>query len=494
MRSARKARALQSQSASSLRIVSEQLERDIRRARMVPVGSVLEGFPKMVRDLARSEGREVEFTAAGLDAEADRLVLQALKDPIMHALRNAVSHGLETPAERAAAGKSEKGRVTLTVEVAGSQLTLIVEDDGHGIDLRRVRKQAVERRLISAEEAASLRPDETRALLFQPGFSTAPTVTAVSGRGFGLSVVKETVARLQGFTRIEPRPKGGTRLRMVVPLAAASQRLLLARAGEHVFAIPARAIERVLSIPASEARVLDGKSTAWIDGQSVPLASLAGVLGLSDASVATQSGKLQVILLAAEERRMALCVDALLRESQAILKPLPFPASASPLFLGGVPLENNTIALVVNASALIDRFRGESLQARVETPRPDAARRNRILVVDDSFTARTLQRSILEAAGYDVRVAVDGVEGLAEARVGGFDAVITDIQMPRMDGFQLVEAIKEDPRLKDTPVILVTSLSDEEDRERGLSLGADAYIVKQKFDHEDLLHVIRQVL
>lgn len=491
----RRAGALHQERTRTLRVYCEQLQNNVRQARMVPAGAVFEGFTKMVRDLAKEEGKQVEFTSSGLECEVDRLVLQALRSPVMHALRNAVSHGIEAPAERLAAGKPAQGSVRLELTVKGSQMVLRVVDDGRGLDPAMIRQWAVERGLVSVEESRALSEEEMLDFLFRPGFSTAAQVTQVSGRGMGLSVVKETAVRLQGSIRISAGQHGGSVLTIAAPLSIATHRMLLVRAAGQLFAVPSNAIVGVQRVAVSEIRNAEGRSVLMIEENPVLLATLGDVLNLGTNALPIDRGHIHVVLLRLGRRMLAVAVEEFVREQAVLVKPLPYPASASPFFSGGVIMEDGSVVLAVNVSILLEQFKGTQIKEQAEvTPVRAAPRKPSVLVVDDSFTARTLQKNILETAGYDVRVAVDGEQALSMLRANSADAVVTDVQMPRMDGFSLLEAMKQDDRLKAIPVVLVTSLSSEEDQARGLALGADAYIVKQKFDHSDLLNTIRQLM
>lgn len=489
-------RTQQQQSARALRVLSGRLQQDVRDARMVPAGSVFEGFPKMVRDMAGDEGKEVEFVVSGMEREVDRLVLQGLKDAVMHTLRNAVTHGIESRVARESAGKNPVGRIGLELEVTGNRVVLKVWDDGRGLNVDFIRRRSLEAGLVSEDEARAMSAEEVRAMVFQPGFSTRKRATSSAGRGMGMSVVREAVVRLQGQVAVRPGVPSGTVVEMVAPLSAATHRLLLVKAAGQVFAIPSGAIQRLLRVKQELVETVDGKAAVWMDGQAVLLAGLADVLGVGKAELVVEAGGVRVVVMSILGRRLAVAVDGWVKEMDALLLPLPYPASASPFFSGGVVMEDGSVTLVVQAAELMERFKGKGLSYREEDVAAlmEEARRPVILVVDDSFTARTLQKNILETEGYEVRLAVDGVQALAALRTGRFDAVVSDIQMPHMDGFELLESMKRDARLKEVPVVLVTSLNSEEDQMRGLSLGADAYLVKQKFDHKDLLGVIRQLV
>lgn len=490
----RAVRRLQQRSAYALRHLGQQLQDDIRQARTVPAGSVFEGFGTMVRDLGRDEGKQVEFQVSGFEVQADRVVLQALKDPLMHLLRNAVSHGIEPAGERERAGKAPAGQVRLRIEVQGNRLGIWVEDDGRGIDLRGVAGVAVQKGLLSATEAAAS-PQELMRLIFQPGVSTARRATALSGRGMGLSVVHEAVTRLQGEVAVHQQEGQGTSMALWVPLSVAVHPLLLVACQGQVFGIPTHGIARLCRVRVQEVQSVEGRPAITLDKQPLPLLPLAQLLRLENPSAQVRGGVLPVMVLKSQEQRAAVVVDDLLAVQDSLIQELKTPGKRLPHLAGGIFLEDGAVCLVLNPAALIEAFAEAKevpvLQAAAPAPVPHSPT---ILVVDDSITTRTLERSILEAHGYQVRVAVDGVEALEQLRAERVDLVVADIQMPRMDGFRLIEEMKKDGRLQRLPVILVTSRASEEDRRLGLELGADAYIVKQKFDQRDLLETIGQML
>jgi two-component system chemotaxis sensor kinase CheA len=494
-RTARAVRLLHQRSAWSLGLLAGQVQQDVRRVRMVTAESVFQGFRKMMRDLARDEGKELDFRVSGLEVEADRMVLQALKDPLMHILCNAVGHGLETPEERQSSGKNTIGHVTLHLETMGNRLRIVVEDDGRGIDAGQVAEAAVRRGFLSEAEAATAAPDELIRLIFEPGFSTSRLVTGLAGRGMGLSVVHEAVARLQGEVEFQRPARAGTRLVLSVPLSVSTQRLLFLACHGQTFALPLHAIERLLRIRLESVEVVEGRPMLVVEGQPIPLLPLAHLLQMPQAEAQATDHYLPVVILRLGVRRVAVAVDAFLAERDSLIKDLDPPASLIGTLDGGILLEDGSVALVLNPAELLNRVKPAD-KAPLLTPVSAVAPKQAatVLVVDDSLTTRTLEKSLLEAHGYDVRIAMDGVEALSQLRVELPDLVITDIQMPRMDGFKLLEAMKQDQRLAQVPVIVVTSMEKREDQERGLALGADAYIVKRKFDHRELLDVIRQIL
>lgn len=473
----------------------DEIQQEVKQARTVPAESVYEGFHKMVRDLARDQTKEVEFRVSGFEVQADRLVLQALKDPLMHLLRNAVTHGIEPPEQRTNNGKSRIGRVSLRMQAEGNRLSLVVEDDGLGVDLNKVAKVAVKRGLLTEAEAQALSPRELGRLVFRAGFSTSEVVTDLAGRGMGLSVVHEAVERLQGEVEIQPAENGGTSVLLSVPLSISTYRLLFVTCCGQTFCIPSHGIERLYRVQSKDLQTVEGRPVVSHDGKHVPLMSLARVLELRESEVVVEGGVFPVIVVRSGGKHVAVAVDGFVSEREAFIKDLGISLPTGGKVAGGVLTADGAVALVLNPVGIVEAFQqsngkpdfvvvNEALQERVST----------ILVVDDSITTRTLERSILEAHGYQVRVAVDGLEALEQLRANPTDLVIADVQMPRMDGFALVAEIKQDPSLAKIPVIIVSSLEKREEQERGLALGADAYIVKRKFDQQELLDAIRQIL
>lgn len=495
------------QSSWSIEQASRQVRDNIDRVSLVSAETVFGGFGHMVREIARKAGRDVTVRSLGLDIQVDRQVLQALKDPVMHLLRNAVSHGAEPPEERLARGKPERAEVILELASRGGRLAISIRDDGRGPDLPRIEQVAVDRGLLQPRGPDHPPPmiDQLLSLVFTPGFSTAGEVDRLSGRGMGLSVVAEAVRKLQGSVLLRPRYPYGTEVLLNVPFTAARQPLLLLEAEERMFGLPAHAVERLLRLPVDALESVEGRPTVRIEisGQDVvvPVVTLAALTGSANAPFPTEAGHVKAVLVRHGSRTCALAVNAfhdvrtmLVSDVQAI--------GLTELVSGTVLLDNEVPALVLSPDRLVEHWvRNESRLAAgglgLAQRAPDEERRARtILVVDDSITTRTLEKSILEAQGYEVLLSVDGIDALHVLRSGEamVDLIIADVEMPRMDGFGLLQAIKNDPRLSPLPVILMTSRADPDDVRRGLDLGASAYITKQKFDQRELLATIGQVL
>ncbi|MDG2529106.1 hybrid sensor histidine kinase/response regulator [Caulobacter endophyticus] len=473
-----------------------------------PAETVFGGFATMVRDIARDADVLVDVRVTGLDTRADRRVLQALKDPVMHLLRNAVSHGREAPQARAAAGKPERLTVAMTVSAASGRLRIDIADDGPGPDLARLEAAAVEKGLMSPrpEGAPAPTPEELLAHAFAPGVSTAQGVDKLAGRGMGLSVVAEAVRKLRGELRLTAGRPWGARVALSTPLSAARQSLLFVDIQGRQAALPSLGVRRLLRLDATQLETVEGHPAARIaiDGDDVivPMVPLSALLSGVAAEVPVHAGAVSAVLLSHGRRHVALAVDALCDVRSALVEDLDADDLDADLIAGAVQLDDQAPALALDPDALVRRWLRDQRQLAAsglgfaeEAEDADETTRT-ILVVDDSITTRTLEKSILEAQGYRVLLAVDGLDALNLLRSGQamIDLVVADIEMPRMDGFSLLQAVKADAALAATPVILMTSRADAADVRRGLDLGAEAYITKQKFDQRELLAAIGQLL
>jgi two-component system chemotaxis sensor kinase CheA len=494
----------QTRTAWSLGRAMRRVRTQLDRVSLVPAEAVFGDLGRMARDLAREQGRKVEIRIEGLEMEADRRVLQALRDPLIHLLRNAISHGgSETAEARISAGKPETPEIALTLAATGRRLTITVADDGPGPDVQSIEKTAIRMGLMASRKPGEPAPTDAQlyALVFEPGFSTAATVDRISGRGMGLSIVAEAVRRLRGNVILRRRRHWGTEVVVTTPFLATRQSLLLIENGTELYAIPAYAVDRLLRLKAEDLESVEGRPVTRIEtaGRRVvtPIVALDTLLGTPDTRIITDSGTVKAVLLRRGSRYCAIAVGDYQDVRTLTIVEVGAAGVDGELILGAVLLENDMPVPVLNPETLFDRWMREGAGLgladwHTEETRPSVT----VLVVDDSITTRTLEKSILEAQGYRVLLSVDGLDALAALRSESavIDLVIADIEMPRMDGFALLQAIKNDPRLAEIPVVLMTSRSDPEDVRRGLELGAGAYITKQKFDQRELLATIGQLL
>jgi two-component system, chemotaxis family, sensor kinase CheA len=466
------------------------LEEEVRRVRMVPFAEACEGLERAARDLAKKAGKDVELVLEGGDIELDRSVLAALKDPLLHLVRNAVDHGIETPTAREAAGKPARGRVTVQAAVRGDRVRIAVTDDGGGLDVNAVRDAAARRKLALPDNS-----DEAGELIFLPGFSTTRFITEVSGRGVGLDVVKSQVEALHGSVACSAKPGGGLSVILEVPLTLTTIRAVLISVGGHVHAIPQTHVQELVRIGAEDIRSVEGREVIPLGESPVPLASMSDVLGYPARERPRAGAKIPVVLVSVGEERVAFSVDELLSEQDVMVKNLGPRLRRVLHFSGATFLPSGRIALILNAADLLRSALGRAPGKPVaEELAPNAAKSKRLLVVDDSVTTRSLVKSILEAAGYAVVTAPDGAAAWQILQERGADLVVADVEMPRMDGCDLAKTIRESPRFRKLPVVLVTALDSAQDRARGMQAGADAYLVKTAFDQKQLLETIAQLV
>ncbi len=476
--------------------LSRQIQGNALKARMVPAEDVFQVFRKMMRDLSADEGKQIRFEIKGLDVQADRLVLQALKDPLMHMLRNAISHGIEPSAERAEAGKDPVGLIRFILRVRDDRLNMTIEDDGRGIDYQAILNQVVKKGHVSETDASELNRQDLLRYMYEPGFTTVKMITDLKGRGVGMSVVKGCINRLGGNINVTGEDGQGTRFDLVVPLTILSHRMLRIRSGGQTFGIPAHHIEQLIKIRLEDVESVDGTPVIRFNQSPVPFGMLKDYLEINDAKSPGPGDTLFVMVVHSEGQLMGLGVDRFLSQEDVLVKTLPPPADRIPFFSGGFMDDDGSVSLILKPEELLKRMTGSATPRIFSVKEENTALKApaRILIVDDSVTTRTLERTILESQGYKVFVAVDGMDALDLLRHQMVDLVVTDIQMPKMDGFDLIRKMKQSDTLKDLPVIIVTSMADQQDRERGMTLGADAYIVKQKFDQKNLLETIGQIL
>jgi two-component system, chemotaxis family, sensor kinase CheA len=474
----------------------EDLLENSKKLLMLPMATLGTLLPKLVRDLCRDQGKEAEFRIRGDEVTIDKRILEEMKDPLIHLLRNCVDHGIETPDQRRLAAKPSRATITLTVApINGSQVEISVSDDGAGIDVDMVKAAACKRGIITPDAAASLEDPAALALVFEADISTSPMITQVSGRGLGLAIVREKTEKLGGRVAIESHRQVGTTIRMILPLTMATFRGVLIEAAQRLFVVPTAQVERVTRFRPADVATVEGHNTLALSGRTVALADLAEVLRLPPARRAGDpNGAIPALILGAGEHRMAFAVDAILDEREVLVKQFAKPLSRVRNIAGATVLGSGEVAPILNVTDLLKsaRHSGAGLRvgaaASVAAPAP-----KRILVVEDSITSRMLLKGILESAGYDVKTAVDGIEAFTTLRAERFDLVVSDVEMPRMNGFDLTARIRADHTLGQMPVVLVTALESREDRERGIDVGANAYLVKSSLDQSNLLQALQQL-
>lgn len=479
---------------SRLSILVGALQDDIRMMRLVPVATLLRPMTRSVRDIARELGKQVNFEIRGDEIEIDRTVLEGIRDPLVHLLRNALDHGIESPESRQAVGKPAEGLLRISVRGEGGQIVMVVEDDGNGIRVEKIVETARKKKIATDAELAAMGRDEILGLVFRPGFSSKEIITSISGRGVGLDVVVSNLRSLKGSVQIETEEDKGTRFVLKLPITLATDHGVLVRAGGTVFAIPTAAVDRVMELRGDDVLEVEASHAIMHHGRAIPLRDLAGTLELESREPIDRD-HLPVLIVSKGWDSVAFLVEEVIGEREVVIKPFRPPLISVRNVTGGTLTGSGEVIMVLNPADLVtSALTGNRLSIRALEHQGETAAAPRILVVDDSITTRTLGKSILEHAGYDVSVAVDGKQAWTILQEQTFDLVVSDVEMPGMDGFQLTERIKQSEHLNTLPVIIVTSLANEADRRRGIEVGAQAYIVKGKFETKALLDVVSQLI
>ena len=468
----------------------------MKEALMLPFSTLTETFPRMVREFAREAGKEIHLTIQGGEIEADRRILAEIKDPLLHLIRNGIDHGIEQPAQRTERHKPREGTLSITFKPRdGNRVEISIADDGAGINIGEVKASAARLGILSTEQRSKLDSRQALELIYQSGLSTSPIITEISGRGLGLAIVQEKVDRLGGSITLDTQSGSGSTFRILLPLMFATYRGIVVRVGEHLFVLPAANAEQTLRVDVADIMTVENRETITLHGATLALVRLSDVLALPRRD-ATLDKRLQVVVLAAGRKRIAFAVDEVLYEQEVLVKSLGKQLVRVRNIAGATILGSGQAVPVLNVydlmkSALaVSAATPAALQAREE---PRGSRKS-VLVVEDSITARSLLKGILESAGYRVVTAIDGIDGLTQLRSGEFDLVVSDVEMPRMNGFELTAKIRSDKQIAELPVVLVTALASRADREHGIDVGANAYIVKNSFEQSNLLEVVQRLI
>nr|WP_315862837.1 hybrid sensor histidine kinase/response regulator [Trichothermofontia sichuanensis] len=490
-----------SEDTARLELISEDLEAEIRTLRLLPLSTLFNLFPRLVRDLARQEGKAIELVIEGGDTRADKRILEEMKDPLMHILRNAVDHGIESPAERERRGKPAMGTIHLRGYQTPTHIVIEVSDDGRGLDLEQIKQTALKRRMVTEEELSSLSPSQIQNLIFEPGFSTRSLVTEVSGRGVGLDVVRTHVDRLKGNIQVLSTPGQGCTIRLQLSMTLATAHVLIVAVRGESYAIPVEAVETACLVHLESVFTIENRPTILHQDQPISVAPLAELLELPNHDDGRHRNlasveKLPCIILRVGEERLGILVDALLDEQDVVLKPQSQLLKRVRNISGATILGTGRVCMVLNPGDLIKSVRrlGRAASRPMTTAQPTEQRRRSILLVEDSIATRTQEKRILEGAGYEVVAAVDGIDGFNKLQTRPFDAVVSDIQMPNLDGLGLTQRIRQHKEYSELPIILVTTLASEEDKRRGAEAGANAYITKSSFNQDVLLETLKRLI
>lgn len=476
--------------------LQEHLVGDLQEAslkmRMLPLSTVFDPLRRTVRDLAREHGKDVEFIVEGGETELDRKIIERLGDPLLHMIRNSLDHGLESPEERIAAGKPPGGVILLSSFYEGGFVILTLRDDGRGLSPGRIKEKALAKRLFDAETLATMSRSEINNIIFLPGFSTSSIITDLSGRGVGMDIVRKNVVDdLKGSITIESTEGSGTTFCLRLPMNLAVFPLFMIKAGGKTMALAEASIVEMLSVRREELVEVVGRFAVRLRDQLIPVEDLTALVGLKPSA---ESGEEVFLVIVRDgDESLGLVVEELLGREEMVVKPLPEHMQNLRLVSGATLGDGDTIINMLQIPELI-RLTKDAGRGAPRPPVESSVRPATILVVDDSFSTREVEKSILEAHGYVVVTAEDGEEAFDKTRNERFDLIVTDVEMPRLDGFSLTERLRQDERYHAVPIIIVTSLEKEEDKRKGIAVGADAYIVKRAFDQSNLLDTVRGLI
>jgi two-component system chemotaxis sensor kinase CheA len=486
-----------------LGVLVDELLEEVKNTSLLPFGSLFAILPRMVRDIAREQGKNIDIEISGNEIEIDKRILEAIKDPLIHLIRNAVDHGIETPEDRKKSFKQPWGTVRIAVtQPEGHQVKMTIEDDGSGIQVEPLKKRAIQKGIISSEYAESLNEEEALGLIFQSGISTSPIITEISGRGLGMAIVKETIETFGGSIHIQNNPGQGVVFDITLPVTLATFRGILVSVSGHFFILPNSYVEHIVKINPEEIKTVENRTIISLNGSAVSWMRLVDLLDLPPVPDGTikkikrTAAPMPAVLLRSGDLRIAVSVDAVVNEQEVLVKNLGKQLQRVPCVSGATILATGKVVPVLNAKNLILKASGIGAHGVAAKSIPDekSVQTKSVLVVEDSFTSRTLLKNILEASGYSVKTAIDGEDAFSHLKSGEFDAVVSDVQMPKMDGFRLTQNIRRDKDLSHLPVILVTSLDSPADKEKGIDVGANAYIVKSSFDQSNLLEVLERLI
>jgi two-component system chemotaxis sensor kinase CheA len=492
--------------SSRLEYVAGELEDGVRAIRLLPLSTIFNLFPTMVRNLSRERSRETQLIIEGGETTADKRIIEEMKDPLMHIIRNAADHGIEPPEERERYGKPRTGTIILKAYQAASNIVIEVKDDGRGLDIEAIRDSARKRRLWREDELDAMSPEQIQALIFVSGLSTSSFVSDVSGRGVGLDVARTNVEHLKGTVTVESMPGVGCTIRIQIPATLATARVLIIMAGGVKYALPVEYVLRSYPVRKNELFTVEGREAILFEDRALSVARLSDLLQIRRTDFAIENERTEpdvtlggdkivpCIIVAVGEERLGLLVDELLDEQEIVLKPQSTLLKYARDISGTTILGTGEVCMVLNPHDLIKSARKQVVQTAEETKAEPTERKKTILMAEDSLTTRTQIKRILEGAGYEVVAAVDGIDAFTKLGTRPFDALVSDILMPNMDGLTLTAKVRQDKKYRELPIILVTSLASEDDRRKGVEAGANAYITKPAFDQEVLIDTLKRLV
>ena len=486
--------ALRSDNAR-LDMVSERLDDGIRESRMIPLSTLFQQFKRMVRDISAALGKEIRLVVEGGETLADKRIVEEMKDPLMHLLRNAIHHGIEPVDTRETIGNPAVGTIHLRGLLQGSNIVLEVDDDGCGLDLEKIAARAVHLKLYSEEEVRGMSPQKIQSLIFHTGFSTQEVITDISGRGVGMDVVHHNIEAMKGRMKVENRPGSGVCFSCELPQTFATSRVILVRVNERVFGVPIEYVHSSFWVLPEEIYPLEGHPTITSNDEPLSVVTAAELLELELPERRQPTDRLSCIVLWNGESRLGMIVDEIVDEQELVLKPVGAMMKRVRNVSGCGILDTGKVCMILNPQDLIRTLYQRSDAVGKVVVEEGTTSPPVVLLVEDSLVTRAQEKRILEGDGYQVLASVNGAEAWQQLQQrSDIDAVVSDIMMPEMDGFELTESIRADERYRDLPIVLVTTRSADEDRMRGMECGANAYITKAGFKQTELLESLRLLI
>ena len=482
--------------ANSLNLIADRLESGIQELRQLPLSNVFNLFPRLVRDLAKQQSKEIDLVIEGGNTQADKKILEEIKDPLLHLIRNAIDHGIETPEERISQGKPSTATLVLRGYQTGNSIGIEIRDDGRGLDLKKIKTTAIARQVRTEAELATMSEDEIQSLIFASGFSTRTEITELSGRGVGLDVVRANVERLKGSIQVTSTFGDGCKFQIRLGTNLAATRVLIVEAVENVYAIPVEYIANMLAIAVDDVYTIDGSEVIDYQDQPLSIAKLGTLLKLSLTDKVRGVGKFSKLLclvLYVGQEYFCLTVDAFIDRQDITLKPQSKLLKRVPNIAGATILGDGSVCMILNPADLLHSLKNGAWQ-QVSDARESVAAKNKILLVEDSLIIRTQMQRLLKGAGYNVTIAEDGLQGLQKVQTQDFDLVLSDVEMPNMNGLEMTAKIRQQDRCDRLPIVLITTLSSPEDRRRGEEAGANAYLTKGNFEQQLLFDTLKQLI
>jgi chemotaxis protein histidine kinase CheA len=477
--------------------VIDELQANMKKIKMLPLSAIADGFPRMVRDIASQQGKEVNLLISGEDTELDKKVLDGIKASLIHILRNCIDHGIEGPEERVALGKERHGTIKISAFHEADNVMITVEDDGRGMDLEQIKQTALKRRCVTGHDLEGMTDRELLNIVFMNGYSTSPVVTDVSGRGIGLDIVRRDITNLNGRVILDTEQYRETKFTLALPLTIAIIQVLLVEVKDMIFALPMLPIIESIKVSTDDVSTIGGRMAIHFREHTVPLVRLNEVLELpAEMDEEGEARKEMLVVVATSlDSQVGFIVDEIVGEEEVFIKNLGKHLGKVKYVSGAIIMPTGEVVVVLDIADLIAHSALSSSTGPGKKRAPELKRKERrILVVEDAFSIRELEKTILETHGYLVDTAVDGMDALDRMTGVRYDLIVSDIEMPRMDGFELCRALKKKEGYKDIPFVMVTALQKEEDKRRGMEVGAAAYIVKSTFQQTNLLDTIERLV